>query len=1121
MRGTAVTDTFTRTSASGWGSADTGQAWTLSGAGGTVNATDASTSGSTGLHSVPVANAYRVTYLAAFSQPYADIAITGSIAVVPTGATVELANLMTRATSLTTCYLFRVQLELSGAVTAVIFAPGGVVLASTTISGITYTAGLQLRVRAQSVGRIHQMKVWIAANPEPPTWALWCVDATYTGAGFVGVRSGVSSGNTNPKPVVFTYDNFNSVLLADPPTPPLPVRVLAAFGADLSAPSNGWSWTDITGDVLVDTVRITPGRRDDTSQTAPASCSFQLNNDAMAYSANNPMSPNYPNVRRNTPVWVIVDPATRYFGYADGWTPSWDTTGRHAVVSVSASGILRRLTQGRPPAESPLRRAIAARSEARAYWPMEDGAGATTAASGIPAGTPMLVGNVNFAADATEPGSLPLPTFTSTGSVWGWVTGPFNGHWQVDWYLKMADPTPTQTNILTVYTSAGGAPNINWDVFAGSAPGTLGVRANNAAGTIIVNQSGAFGSVFFNQWVHIRLMVNQVGGNIAWQLVLFPLVGVGAFTSNTVAGTVGGPTAIGISGPALSGMAIGHFAVHDAFDLAAADLAQSGFAGELATDRIARLCADAGVPVTITGTSDTRMGPQSIDTLVNCLRECETADGGMLFDGFGPGLGYITRSARYNQAPALTLDMANGQVAPPFSPVDDDQRSRNAYKVTRKGGSSVPYEDSTGPLGTDPLLGIGAYDSTATINVASDDLLPDVAAWLVHLGTTPGFRYPSLNLDLAKNPTLVDDWMGARLLSRIDVTNVEDIATGHAPGTVSLVTEGYTETLGPFSWRVAANCSLNDPWRVIQLAADTGDTGEFVGRLDTDGSALATAEASVAPGTVESWQAGTPSGPQWTAAADDLPFDLDCEGEQVRVGAVGNAVSDTFTRTVAGGWGTADSGQTYTTSPSANHSTSGTRGVQTLSSVNVLRDAGLGVSWPDIDITVGRSGVSAAPTGNNCEVHLVARFVDASNFVDVRLFRAPAGSVTIAVRERKAGVDTVTAFPTVSGVTASGAIAVRLQAIGSTVRARAWLSGGTEPGTWDVTLTTTLLSAGDIRLRSLLATGNTNGTLTVDWDDVTVSNPQTLTVTRGINGVQKAHPAGASISVWDPVVLAL
>lgn len=1072
MRGTVVTDTFNRTVSSGWGSTDTGQAYSQLGSGGTVALANWNVTPAGGTHSVPATNAYRLSYLSTFSQSYVDLSVTGSVNATASGAPIELANLLLRGTSSTSYYMVRVRIETTQALTLLLISPTGATLGTVPVPGITYTSGLTIRVRVQAAGQTIRAKVWPSAGAEPAGWMLSLTDATYTGAGWVGVRSGVAAGNTNTLPLTFTYDDLAVVQMPDYPADPLPVQVLAAFGADLSANSSTWTWTDITADVLARTISITQGRADDTSQASPAGCTLQLDNTAMSYSAYNSASPNWPNVKRNTPIWVTVTPHTRFFGYANGWTPGWDVTGKVATVTLSASGILRRLTQGKTPLRSPLYRAITARPELRAYWPLEDTAGSTSAASAMPGGPAMTAVGLTFGADSSEPGSAPLPTFGAASSLYGAVTGSFAGRWQLDWYYKIpADIAPAESTLIGVSTTdVSGSAGMRWGVTTGGAATSIRVQGINSVGTVRVDSGyQGIGSAYFGTWVHGRLMVQQSGGNIAWQCVVFPLSGgSGLFFSGTVAGTVGAVTSASIPTDShLSGLAVGHIAVLDAYNLGAADQAQTGFTGELVTTRLARLCAEQGVPITITGTSTTTMGPQSVDTFVNLLRECEQADLGLLYDGRSSGLGYVTRDARYNQAAGLTLDMAAQQVAAPFAPVDDDQRNRNSYQVERKGGSSATYEDTTSTLGTDPVIGIGVYDSSVTINVDSDGPLGDYASWLVHLGTVPGFRYPTLGVDLtATGSPTVDDWASGTPNGRIDVLNVQT-AAGHAPGTVSLLREGYTETLTQFHWTATANCSPYSPHRVFALAAESGDTSEYAGRLDTDGSTLAVALATTG-GRVQ--VTSTPF--LWTAAADDLPYDIAIDGEQMRVTAVDSAINtNPYLEIDASDWAATGTGVTVARSTAQAHQ--GT--------------ASLLITTP--------GGVASL------DAHTATRYL-----------AVPGTSYTASawVYLPNAWTDVRACIDWYNG----GAFLSSSLGVASSVPAATW--------TFLSQTFTAPFSATGAVLRLRLG-GTPGSTISVYGDEIKLTNAatQVLTVTRSVNGVVRTHAAGAAVSLWQPLPLAL
>lgn len=206
-----INDTFTRTVSGGWGTADTGQVWTtVDGAGGTVQASDWNTTGTTATHNVPAASGYRNSHFAGAKEQYpdADVQVDVSIPVTtPTGGNLEIGNIILRRQSSANYYIMRAQVTTAPAVQLVILTAAGTVLAGPlTIAGVTNTANTFLTVRGQIEEQTIRGKIWLTSAGEPKDWQLTVQDATYTGAGSVGVRSGVSAGNTNV-PVVFTMDN--------------------------------------------------------------------------------------------------------------------------------------------------------------------------------------------------------------------------------------------------------------------------------------------------------------------------------------------------------------------------------------------------------------------------------------------------------------------------------------------------------------------------------------------------------------------------------------------------------------------------------------------------------------------------------------------------------------------------------------------------------------------------------------------------------------------------------------------------------------------------------------------------------------------------------------------------
>src|SRR5262249_35927593 len=133
-------------------------------------------------------------------------------------------------------------------------------------------------------------------------------------------------------------------------------------------------------------VSISRGKPDESSGAIPPpqSCTFQLNNRNAIFSPRNPVGPLYGLIGRNTPIrfWRMNN-GTRVYRYA-GEIPEWpttaDITGNDVYTSATASGMLRRLTQGNKPLGSAMRRnmldinrANSVSSRIFGYWPCEDG----------------------------------------------------------------------------------------------------------------------------------------------------------------------------------------------------------------------------------------------------------------------------------------------------------------------------------------------------------------------------------------------------------------------------------------------------------------------------------------------------------------------------------------------------------------------------------------------------------------------------------------------------------------------------------------------------------------------------------------------------------------------------
>ena len=200
-------DAFGRSVASGWGTADRGGAWTLSGT--LSRYSVAAGSGSVSLG----AGASAKPTLGTVSIRDTDFRTVFTTNKAPTGGG-QYVSLVGRAVPGGSEYRAKLLLASTGAVTAYVTrvdAGTETSLGSAVVSGLTYTAGSKLQVRFQAVGASPttlRVKVWPQGQSEPAAWLLSRTDSTAAlqGAGSVGFYHYLSGSATNA-PVAFTVDD--------------------------------------------------------------------------------------------------------------------------------------------------------------------------------------------------------------------------------------------------------------------------------------------------------------------------------------------------------------------------------------------------------------------------------------------------------------------------------------------------------------------------------------------------------------------------------------------------------------------------------------------------------------------------------------------------------------------------------------------------------------------------------------------------------------------------------------------------------------------------------------------------------------------------------------------------
>ncbi|MGW6695557.1 hypothetical protein ACWF62_17455 [Rhodococcus sp. NPDC054953] len=826
---------------------------------------------------------------------------------------------------------------------------------------------------------------------------------------------------------------------------------------------------------------------------------------------------------------AISDWRCRLVGQVDEWSPTWpygdlaegDYRGE-ARVAVTVSGILRRLGAGAPPLQSTLRRYIPTRGGLTAYWPMEDGAESTSAASALPALPALRTSGLAFAAASDLPSSAPLPTVGQNGGSIQQRLPPLpegSTGWRVEMVYHVDTLPETPTEMMSVDVSGGFTRIVG---LMSRTEFRLELWRENEL-TFFASISDAAAIAAATGWCRARIAADPFGGQTRYRFSWAPIGIEGNYWAFRTAMPYSTPSQVNCRWTsAWSGMAVGHVTCTNQplTDVYGGDVggADDAWRGERAISRMRRLAQEERLPMSVPGapSESVRMGPQRIATLLELLQECADADGGILAERREvAGLQYRPRHLLYNQVPGLQLAARDNEIDAPFAPILDDQRLRNDITASRVDGSSARATDQVS------VQQHGLYDDAVTLNVATDDQMPDLAGWLLHRGTWPGMRYPAVTTALDIAPHAAEEWMDRAEGDRVQVT---DLPPQHPPGPVDLMVEGTTETITPTRWSIEATASPAGPWTVGEVAPEV--PGEETGpiHVDTDGSELA---AAVSEDDTELSVVATVGEP-WSTDPTDLPWDIAVGGERMTVTVVGEPGGAT--------WDTAGArheGQTSTAivAPS-------------------ITGPGLLIScWQGFGQA---AGAYTLPAGMTAAPQAVGQYT-----------RNAAAWQTIGPGPSGTRTAVITGEP-------DAWAALSIRAAGATV-AGTWAALGSSA---DATLTTSTASVGQWLVAVIgwdwdpfdamlppsgdgwqqLATsgppGNTTSRLMAWARPVTVAGPQAVTgysassitdthlrvwlldgippataqpftVIRSVNGIRKPHPAGADVRLADPMIVAL
>ena len=894
------------------------------------------------------------------------------------------------------------------------------------------------------------------------------------------------------------------------------------------------AWVEITSRALggraASGVEIKQGRSDGALRGETSRLEMALGNADGYLTEGNPGSPYWPYFRRGCEIRVSLadilgSDAQRFSGRIDTIEADYPG-GSFTSVRITALGTLGSRGQGTDPQRSAMERAILADGPA-GFWRLDDPVGSTSGSSGLGNGAPMATpGGVTWAAQAAPAGgSLPL---AQVGNVT--LSGPLSINPTTAWSFEVVAyvDEPASDGLIVGINTDAVSPGATFQLYTQTTTLPLQLAVNGGSALSAAGRFSGFDEAWHHYLINVELSGANVNGEVWYDGVLIASGNIwGGATAlphprtlqvNPVLGTV-----------RLATMAAGFAAAYDHanVDAVARYQAMLGWAGEMAHERIQRLCEEEGIAVSITGSTSPLMGPQGVDTLTNLLTDAEYTGQGLLHDGGTDGaVVYVCASALYNQSAALTI--ASGTIMPDLRPTWDYQAVRNDVTSSLDGASERATDEAH-------IADYGRVRDSRNPNVQAAGQLGDDAGWALNVGTAAGPRYAGIGLNLRNSVgrNYADQVLALAMGDRFAVA-AGALPSQHPPGGIDALVIGWTEHLDAVEWTLRPHCVPYSPYLVAEL--DDDDSG----KLDTDGSDLTAAVNSSATSLSVATQTGT--SPLWTTSGGEMPIPLLVAGEVMSATAIAAPTTVTY-----GAVGTAAHASNASVTPGIPASVATGNLLLCLAAI---RNSGTGVP----DTPAGYTRLPAFAVGDNVQVFGkvatssgevaptitftggVANATTSAQMIRIAgAFSDPAEAFVIGNNQLNASAQNI-GYPCLAltepqlDTTINNCIVIYIGWKQDDWTSVATLAGATEIAeastttgddqalVWDYVIQTTAtdIAAGG----SFIVTGGASA-ISRGATFAIRSNIQAVTVTRSVNGVSKSHTAGTAVNVYRPARPAL
>lgn len=207
---------------------------------------------------------------------------------------------------------------------------------------------------------------------------------------------------------------------------------------------------------------------------------------------------------------------------------------------------------------------------------------------------------------------------------------------------------------------------------------------------------------------------------------------------------------------------------------------------------------------------------------------------------------------------------------------------------------------------------------------------------------------------------------------------------------------------------------------------------------------------------------------------------------------------DTFSRTVASGWGTSDNGIVWVTSGgvATDYSVGTGEGTLSMGSVNVSRTALAStmnlVANQDVTFNLKSSAIALTQSITS---DVKIRYVNSSNYYGIQVIFDAASTATLNMYKVVAGAVTNLGSSAIGSYSANEQFSVRAVANGTSIKGKGWKTANLEPVAFQLSFTDSgVVAAGQFQMSSFLVSGNTNVLpVTVKYDNVMMGDPNDTT----------------------------